>query len=92
MNKKGNGYVVATIVFVALVFGGSLVYHFWLAPHIALKQVDSAHEIVDKTYDSSNAIYNYEWFKNQYEDILAQEKQIDNTFAQVEDFKSMLGS
>lgn len=68
-----------------------LVLTFWLAPHIFVAEVDSAHDIIDKTYDADNAIYNYEWFKSRHEKIKATEKQIDNVAIQVDEFKSDYG-
>ena len=41
--------------------------------------------------DPDHIIYNYEWFKTQYEKIGASEKQIGNTFESIEDFKLMYG-
>lgn len=77
-------------LFVLFICAG-LVYHFWLAPKIFLKQVDAAHGIVDQTYTAENAIYNYEWFKKQYEKIRATEKQIDNTMMLKDEFKELYG-
>lgn len=91
MNKKGSGWIVFGVIGVIFLISFSLVFHFWLGPHIFFKQVDSAHEIVDKTYDADNAIYNYEWFKTQYEKIGATERQIDNTYIEIEDYKLMFG-
>lgn len=80
--------IVGLIVLVICV---GLAYHFWLAPKIFLTQVDSAHDIIDKTYDAQNAIYNYEWFKTQYEKIQATENQIDNTAMLKDEFKETYG-
>jgi len=89
MNKKGSVWIGVAIIFGLISL--SLLFKFWLGPAIFFKQVDSAHEIVDKTYDADNAIYNYEWFKTQYEKIQAAERQIDNTNMQLDDFQDMYG-
>ena len=69
MNNKGSAMIVISVLVAIILIGGSLVFKFWLGPAIFFKQVDSAHEIVDKTYDVDNALYNYEWFKTQHEKI-----------------------
>ena len=91
MDKEGSGWIVLGVIGVICLISFSLIFHFWLGPHIFFKQVDSAHDIVDKTYSAENAIYNYEWFKTQYEKIGAAERQIDNTYMEVEDYKLMFG-
>ena len=89
-NKKGiTGIIIAVIMTVVIIF--SVVGYFWLAPKIFFKQVDTAHEIIDQTYTANNAIYNYEWFKTQYEKIQTTEKQIDNTMMLKDDFKELYG-
>lgn len=39
--------------------------------HTADKLVETAYEVQDKTLNADNALYNYEWFKQQSEDIKA---------------------
>jgi hypothetical protein len=39
--------------------------------HVAGTVVDSANGVIDKTLDSNNVIYNYEFFKQSYQDIQA---------------------
>lgn len=85
-----NRWILAIIA--VLFIGGGLVFHFWLAPKIFLTQVDSAHDIIDITYDAENAIYNYEWFKNQHQKIEATERQIDNTHIQIDEMKELYGN
>lgn len=60
--------------------------------HTVTAQVDSGHEIIEQTYEADNAIYNYEWFKTQYEDIKAQERKIQTTKNQIDEFKSVYGT
>lgn len=55
-------------------------------------QVDSADAIIEKTYDADNAIYNYEWFKTQYEKIDANRRQIKNTVDAIAEFKNTYGN
>jgi hypothetical protein len=46
--------------------------------HMAGNEIQTAHDVVDKTINADNAIYNYEWFKQTYEDINAQKAQLSN--------------
>ena len=89
MNKKGQiGWIILVAVCLIVV---SLVMTYWLAPHVFFEQVESSHEIIDKTYDADNAIQNYEWFKLQYEKIQAAERKIDNTYMQKDEYKETYG-
>lgn len=54
------------------------------------KIVNTAYESVDKTVTADNAIYNYEWFKQKYEEIQASKIQIDNTKILLDSFKEWL--
>lgn len=49
-------------------------------------------KIIEKTVDADNVIYNYEWFHQAYEDIQATDIKIQNTEAQVVQFKSEAGN
>lgn len=90
MNKKGI-VKLTIILIVILILVLVTVFYFWLGPRIFFAQVDSARDIIDKTYDADNAIYNYEWFKTQYNKIKASELQIDNTYMELDSFKEMYG-
>jgi hypothetical protein len=56
------------------------------------KQIDSAGKIIDKTYDADNAIYNYEWFKSQYQRIVAVRQQINQTVKSIDEYKQTYGN
>ena len=62
-----------------------------LGPKTVTTQIDSAGAIIEKTYYADNAIYNYEWFKQQYADINAAEKVIRNTKSSLDGYKDMYG-
>lgn len=49
-----------------------------LAPRAINHTLGTAEGVIDKTLTADNAIYNYEWFKQQYEDIQAGQKKLDN--------------
>ena len=76
------GYVIlAVLILVGLIAGGYALKAGMISLGITqqMSQIDSAGQIIDKTYNADNAIYNYEWFKSQFEKIKATELQIDNT-------------
>ena len=52
-----------------LVLGGFAVKVIFFPVHTAKNMVNLAYDAQDKTLDANNAIYNYEWFKQQKEDI-----------------------
>ena len=54
-------------------------------------QIDTASGIIDKTYTPENAIYNYEWFKTQYEKIQANRQQTQNIIISLTEFKQLYG-
>jgi hypothetical protein len=54
--------------------------------HIANTAVDSATGVVDKTLDSNNVIYNYEFFKSMKQDIDATTRQIADAQHAVDSF------
>ena len=54
---------------IVVLFIGSFV---WLETcHVAGTVVDSANGVIDKTLDSNNVIYNYEYFQAANQDIMA---------------------
>lgn len=44
--------------------------------------------IITQTFDANNIIYNYEWFKTQYNDILAMDQKIVNARDQLDSWVS----
>jgi len=53
------------LIIVILVFGGIAVKVLLFPVHVADKSVDLAYGTTNKTMTAENAIYNYEWFKEQ---------------------------
>lgn len=45
--------------------------------------------VLQKTLDADNMVYNYEWFKQTYEDVLATDVKIKNTRASLEDYAGL---
>ncbi|MEN6290482.1 MAG: hypothetical protein ABFD07_00495 [Methanobacterium sp.] len=91
-----------TTKFIGIVFAGIILLIFvsiigvglgiiTLPWHSVEKQVETGHDVVDKTYTADNAIYNYEWFKTQYNDIKATENKINNTQDQMNTYFTTYG-
>jgi hypothetical protein len=59
--------------------------------HIVDKTIDTAYKVVDKTLDADNVIYNYEWFKRQYQDYKAIQTKIAQAENSVKNFEKSAG-
>lgn len=79
------------VVFVVIGVAGWGLKAAFLGPKTVTTQIDSAGQVIEKTYDADNAIYNYEWFKQQYEDIQAAGRVIKNTKIELASYKEMYG-
>jgi hypothetical protein len=67
------GYIALVLLFVV---GGAVFSS-------AMFFVNQGQRIVAKTFDADNVLHNYEWFRNQYNDVLAIDRKIANTAAAV---------
>ena len=76
-NMKIFGIIVACI-FGLVVVGvvGRAIRIAFLPVRVIDKTIQTGEQIIDKTLTGQNAIYNYEWFKQQAEDIKAIENKI----------------
>ena len=81
--------VIVAAVFIAAIAGGWALKAALLPVKTVVTQIDSAGNIIDITYDAENAIYNYEWFKTQYEKISATERVIRNTRAEMDSYREL---
>lgn len=69
------GIIMAMFLLVGfLSVGGMAMGVISLPFHAASNGIDTAHGIIDKTINADNAIYNYEWFKQQVQDIEANQQ------------------
>jgi hypothetical protein len=59
--------------------------------HVGNQIVNTAYDTVSKTINADNAIYNYEWFKQTFEDINAAKVQLENADKAVSIFKEEAG-
>ncbi|QGZ14211.1 hypothetical protein PP940_gp180 [Rhizobium phage RL2RES] len=64
-----------------LITGGAMVSKIVLSPL----------SVATKTFDADNMIYNYEYFKRQYYDIVAFNQKIDNAQRQITSFEDSAG-
>jgi hypothetical protein len=55
-------------------------------------KVQMNYGVIEKTYNPDNAIYNYEWFKQKYEDIQANKTKINNAQLTLDNFELSSGS
>ncbi|QIG69791.1 hypothetical protein EVB81_222 [Rhizobium phage RHph_I46] len=69
------------LFFIFLLAGGMMITKIFLSP-VA---------VVSKTFDADNIIYNYEWFKRQYNDIIAFNQKIDIAQSQISRFEESAG-
>lgn len=54
--------------------------------HAASNTVQMGHDVIDKTLNADNAIYNYEWFKQQKQDIETSKTQYQNAIQSYDSF------
>lgn len=87
----GMAVMVACVISTLLIVGTYAVKAIFLPVKTVTNQIDSASDIIDKTYAADNAIYNYEWFKTQYEKIQANRDQIMIAKGSLDEFKATYG-
>jgi hypothetical protein len=58
---------------------------------VANNMIDTAYDANRKVINADNAIYNYEWFKQQYQDIEASKKQLVNARTSLASFEAAAG-
>jgi hypothetical protein len=63
---------------IALTIVGGIIRIVMFPVNTATKLIDTAYDAQSKVLNADNAIYNYEWFKQQYQDIEASKKQLVN--------------
>lgn len=75
------------VIFLMLIVGKVVLF----PAHVANETVNSAYSITSKTLSADNVIYNYEWFKQQYNDYLAIDKKIIVANDSVANFEKSAG-
>jgi hypothetical protein len=94
MKELGIGCLLLTVIGILIVGGlvssfasGIISFPF----HVAGNEIETAHDAIDKTINADNAIYNYEWFKQTYQDIEAQKAQLSNAQQTFDSFVATAG-
>ena len=78
------------VIFTVWLIGIAVGFLSW--PFHAISNIqETGHGIIDKTLNAENTIYNYEWFKQQYESYLAIKAKIVETESAIENFKIEAG-
>lgn len=70
---------------------GGLIGIISLPFHAASNTVQMGHDVIDKTLNADNAIYNYEWFKQQKQDIDTAKEQYSQALQSYDSFKLSAG-
>lgn len=85
--------VVAMVIGVWLVLWviGAVIGVVSMPFHAASNSVQTGHDVIDKTINANNAIYNYEWFKQQKQDIEVAKQQYQNALYVEDSFKASAG-
>jgi len=86
---KVGAWLTAVLIVISLIGFGMRTVLF--PTHVANKAVDTAYQITDKTLNADNVIYNYEWFKRQYNDYLAINNKVRNAELAVKEFNDSVG-
>jgi len=84
--------VLAFLGFSALSVGGFALKALLFPAHTAGNILQSQYDISDKTFAADNVLYNYEWFKDRYEAILATETKVETAHRAVESFQEIAGA
>lgn len=82
-------YAIIAIVGISIV--GGIMRVLFFPVNTANKLIDTAYEAQNKVLNADNAIYNYEWFKQKYQDIEASKKQLSNARASLSGFEASAG-
>ena len=88
--EKGLLYaVIAAVVIAAIVIAGAVLRPILFPVAVANNSVNMAYEIADDTLTGKNAIYNYEWFKQQEADI---RRCVENEFIAQEEYAAYVAA
>lgn len=89
---KTSGIVILMILGLGVLIGGGILLKVAFFPvNVVEKEIQTGYDAVDKTLNADNAIYNYHWFKQTYEDINALKNQLVNATTLADKFKIEAG-
>ena len=86
--------IILLVIMGTLLLGtiGTALRILFFPGQVATNMVDTAYDANRQIINADNAIYNYEWFKQQYQDIEASKQQLLNARAQVTAFEASAGA
>jgi hypothetical protein len=74
---KAFGWTVVAIIGFFVLWGLGIAFGLISTPfHAASNVVQTKQDVIDKVVNANNALYNYDWFKQQAQDIIAIKAQI----------------
>jgi len=88
-DKKFLGFLTVIVAFFVVL--NVISYFFYPAFMPWFEQRDAGKDIIKDTYDSQNAVNQYEEFREMYHDIEAQRNQIENTYDELDRFYGTYG-
>lgn len=89
---KEVGIILGGLGLIGLVIGAGLLLKLVLFPvNTAQKEIGIMYDAQDKVLNADNAIYNYEWFKQKYQDIEASKRNYKVAKANYDSYVSDLG-
>jgi len=84
--------LIGLVILFSLGFIGAGLGIITLPGHVASNSVQTVHDVVDKTINADNALFNYEEFFNKYEGAKMQAINIKNTEKAIQILKDIYGS
>ncbi len=89
---KTLGIIILVVFGIGALIGvGILLKVVFFPVNVLEKEIQTGYDTVNKTLNADNAIYNYEWFKQTYEDINALKNQLINATVLADKFKVEAG-
>ena len=83
-----------TLFFIGLIglsLAGMILRIVFFPANVATNMIDTAYDANNKIINADNAIYNYEWFKQKYQDIEATKRQLDNARKNLSSLTNSMG-
>ena len=80
MTKTKKGLIITGIIVLVVAFA------------VVIRIIQTGADIIDKTMNADNVLYNYEWFKQQNQDFTALSIKIENSEKSVVTFKEEAGA
>jgi hypothetical protein len=92
--NKQSGYVgiimLVILAFIVMIPLGLMLKAVMFPVRTAENMINTAYDANDKVINADNAIYNYEWFKQKYQDIEVAKKQYKNSSLQFSEYQNSL--